>query len=63
MEKTRYECSWCRELVGVSEGSRPPERACTGQPQHVNHDWARREIRLRSRIPFEIERRLAAAPR
>ncbi|MFI5345567.1 MAG: hypothetical protein ACHQ51_04255 [Elusimicrobiota bacterium] len=57
MDKTRYECGWCREIVGVSAGELPPERACTGQLQHFTHSWTKKEIVLRSRIPFEVERR------
>ena len=63
MNKTRYECSWCREIVGMSGDAQPPAKACTGQPQHTAHEWTKKDKNLRSRLPFENERRLAPVAR
>ena len=57
MAESRYECSWCHE-ISVDGDSLPPEAPCTGQPSHAAHDWIPNHSSLRSRIPFENERRL-----
>jgi hypothetical protein len=65
MTRTRFECEWCRELVAIG-GGRPPESFCTGQPLHSLHQWTRITIHVRSRLPFETERKFPSgvpAPR
>ena len=58
MAESRYECSWCHEIRAGGDGL-PPGEACTGQPSHADHVWFQNHSALRSRLPFEDERRLA----
>jgi hypothetical protein len=60
MMKARFECDWCRELVAAG-ADRPAEGFCTGQPFHALHQWTRIGIRVRSRMPFETERKFPPA--
>jgi hypothetical protein len=58
MTESRYECSWCHEISADGDGL-PPEASCTGQPSHAAHVWIEIQSALRSRLPFENERRFA----
>ena len=66
MLETRCECSWCHEIVNVGGARRSPEGACTGQPLHSAHAWIQNRSVVRSRLPFENQRRfspMAQAPK
>jgi hypothetical protein len=63
MPETRYECSWCHEIVSASAVTRQAAGACTGQPLHADHVLIQNHSGLRNRLPFESERRMTPMTR